>query len=109
MVLDGGMGTMIQKRNLQEDDFRGQEFQDHPRSLKGNNDLLSITKPEVIYDIHKVIVCLWLLVYYLITLFVCFSVRLFNHFDHFLSFYHETITLFMKKGSCQIHDPYRKV
>ncbi|XP_026988596.2 methionine synthase [Tachysurus fulvidraco] len=53
MVLDGGMGTMIQNRNLQEDDFRGQEFQDHPRSLKGNNDLLSITKPEVIYDIHK--------------------------------------------------------
>ncbi|KAK3529157.1 hypothetical protein QTP70_018111 [Hemibagrus guttatus] len=53
MVLDGGMGTMIQQRNLQEDDFRGQEFQDHPRSLKGNNDLLSITKPEVIYAIHK--------------------------------------------------------
>lgn len=54
MVLDGGMGTMIQQRNLQEDDFRGPEFQDHPRSLKGNNDLLSITKPDVIYDIHKV-------------------------------------------------------
>lgn len=54
MVLDGGMGTMIQQRNLQEDDFRGQEFKDHPRSLKGNNDLLSITKPEVIYAIHKV-------------------------------------------------------
>ncbi|KAF5909085.1 methionine synthase, partial [Clarias magur] len=53
MVLDGGMGTMIQQRNLQEDDFRGQEFKDHPRSLKGNNDLLSITKPEVIYAIHK--------------------------------------------------------
>lgn len=54
MVLDGGMGTMIQQRNLQEEDFRGQEFKDHSRSLKGNNDLLSITKPEVIYAIHKV-------------------------------------------------------
>lgn len=54
MVLDGGMGTMIQQRNLQEEDFRGEEFKDHPRSLKGNNDLLSITKPEVICAIHKV-------------------------------------------------------
>ncbi|KAF7705574.1 hypothetical protein HF521_020860 [Silurus meridionalis] len=53
MVLDGGMGTMIQQRNLQDDDFHGQEFKDHPQSLKGNNDLLSITKPEVIYSIHK--------------------------------------------------------
>ncbi|XP_053495830.1 methionine synthase isoform X1 [Ictalurus furcatus] len=53
MVLDGGMGTMIQQRNLEEDDFRGQEFKDHSRSLQGNNDLLSITKPEVIYTIHK--------------------------------------------------------
>ncbi|XP_017339421.1 methionine synthase isoform X1 [Ictalurus punctatus] len=53
MVLDGGMGTMIQQRNLVEDDFRGQEFKDHSRSLQGNNDLLSITKPEVIYTIHK--------------------------------------------------------
>ncbi|XP_062858822.1 methionine synthase [Trichomycterus rosablanca] len=53
MVLDGGMGTMIQQRNLQEDDFRGPEFKDHPRSLKGNNDLLSITMPEVIEAIHK--------------------------------------------------------
>lgn len=54
MVLDGGMGTMIQRENLQEDDFRGQEFKDHPQSLTGNNDLLSITKPEVVYKIHKV-------------------------------------------------------
>ncbi|XP_060796282.1 methionine synthase [Neoarius graeffei] len=53
MVLDGGMGTMIQRENLQEDDFRGQEFKDHPQSLTGNNDLLSITKPEVVYKIHK--------------------------------------------------------
>uniref|UniRef100_A0AAY4B620 Methionine synthase n=1 Tax=Denticeps clupeoides TaxID=299321 RepID=A0AAY4B620_9TELE len=53
MVLDGGMGTMIQQRNLEEKDFRGQEFKEHPKSLKGNNDLLSITQPEVIYSIHK--------------------------------------------------------
>ncbi|XP_055031711.2 methionine synthase [Misgurnus anguillicaudatus] len=53
LVLDGGMGTMIQQRNLQEEDFRGQEFKDHPNSLKGNNDILSITQPDVIYSIHK--------------------------------------------------------
>ncbi|XP_031417587.1 methionine synthase isoform X2 [Clupea harengus] len=53
MILDGGMGTMIQQRNLEEDDFRGQEFKDHLKSLKGNNDLLSITQPEIIYSIHK--------------------------------------------------------
>uniref|UniRef100_A0A9L0J9K6 Methionine synthase n=1 Tax=Equus asinus TaxID=9793 RepID=A0A9L0J9K6_EQUAS len=53
MVLDGGMGTMIQRHKLSEDDFRGQEFKDHARPLKGNNDILSITKPDVIYQIHK--------------------------------------------------------
>ncbi|XP_048026463.1 methionine synthase isoform X1 [Megalobrama amblycephala] len=53
LVLDGGMGTMIQQRNLEEEDFRGQEFKDHPKSLKGNNDILSITQPDVIYSIHK--------------------------------------------------------
>lgn len=53
MVLDGGMGTMIQQHRLSEDDFRGQEFKDHPRPLKGNNDILSITRPDVIYQIHK--------------------------------------------------------
>lgn len=54
MVLDGGMGTMIQRHALTEEDFRGQEFKDHSRPLKGNNDLLSITQPNIIYDIHKV-------------------------------------------------------
>uniref|UniRef100_A0A3Q3DK13 Methionine synthase n=1 Tax=Hippocampus comes TaxID=109280 RepID=A0A3Q3DK13_HIPCM len=53
MVLDGGMGTMIQQQELQEDDFRGDEFKEHSFPLKGNNDLLSITKPDVIYKIHK--------------------------------------------------------
>ena len=53
LVLDGAMGTMIQKHKLQEADFRGEQFSDHPRPLKGNNDLLSLTKPEVILNIHK--------------------------------------------------------
>ncbi|KAM7172061.1 methionine synthase isoform 1-T1 [Macrochelys suwanniensis] len=53
MVLDGGMGTMIQQHALSEEDFRGQEFKDHPKYLKGNNDLLSITQPDIIYKIHK--------------------------------------------------------
>ncbi|PNJ43433.1 MTR isoform 1 [Pongo abelii] len=53
MVLDGGMGTMIQREKLNEEHFRGQEFKDHARPLKGNNDILSITQPDVIYQIHK--------------------------------------------------------
>ncbi|XP_006146012.1 methionine synthase [Tupaia chinensis] len=53
MVLDGGMGTMIQRYRLEEDDFRGQEFRGHARPLKGNNDILSITRPDVIRQIHK--------------------------------------------------------
>ncbi len=53
LILDGAMGTMIQKHKLQEADFRGEQFRDNPRLLKGNNDLLSLTKPEVILNIHK--------------------------------------------------------
>ncbi|XP_023779617.1 methionine synthase-like [Cyanistes caeruleus] len=53
MVLDGGMGTMIQQHALTEEHFRGHEFKDHSRPLKGNNDLLSITQPDIICDIHK--------------------------------------------------------
>lgn len=53
MVLDGGMGTMIQRQKLEEPDFRGDEFREHLLPLKGNNDLLSITQPQVIYNIHK--------------------------------------------------------
>ena len=56
MVLDGGMGTMIQQHKLEEEDFRGEEFKEHPLSLRGNNDLLSLTQPEIIYTIHKVII-----------------------------------------------------
>ena len=53
LVLDGAMGTMIQKYKLQEADYRGDKFRDHPLPLKGNNDILSLTKPEVILEIHR--------------------------------------------------------
>ncbi|QCR23709.1 methionine synthase [Pontibacter sp. SGAir0037] len=52
LVLDGAMGTMIQRYQLQEQDFRGDRFKDHQGDLKGNNDLLSITRPDVIKQIH---------------------------------------------------------
>ncbi len=52
MVLDGGMGTMIQSYKLDEHDFRGSRFADWPCDLKGNNDLLVLSKPEVIREIH---------------------------------------------------------
>ena len=54
MIFDGGMGTMIQKEKLEEAQFRGPEFADHPKPLQGNNDLLSLTQPELIKRIHKV-------------------------------------------------------
>lgn len=53
LVLDGAMGTMIQRYNLSEADFRGERFKDIPGQLKGNNDLLCLTRPEVIEDIHR--------------------------------------------------------
>ncbi len=53
LVLDGAMGTMIQKQKLREEDYRGEKFKDHPKPQKGNNDLLSLTKPEIISNIHK--------------------------------------------------------
>jgi 5-methyltetrahydrofolate--homocysteine methyltransferase len=52
LILDGAMGTTIQARNLEERDFRGERFVDHPRELKGNNELLSLTRPDVIDEIH---------------------------------------------------------
>ena len=52
LILDGGMGTMIQSYRLEEADFRGERFADWPRDLKGNNDLLVLTQPEMIRDIH---------------------------------------------------------
>jgi len=53
LILDGAMGTMIQRHRVTEEDFRGARFADHPRPLKGDNDLLSLTRPEVIRDIHR--------------------------------------------------------
>ncbi|RUQ32941.1 MAG: methionine synthase [Candidatus Competibacteraceae bacterium] len=52
LILDGAMGTMIQSYSLQEDDYRGERFQDWPSDLKGNNDLLTLTQPSIIRDIH---------------------------------------------------------
>ena len=53
LVLDGAMGTMIQGYNLTEADFRGHRFQDHSKALKGNNELVSLTCPEVLAEIHR--------------------------------------------------------
>ncbi len=52
LMLDGAMGTMIQKHKLEESDFRGERFSDHASDLKGNNDLLTLTKPQLIENIH---------------------------------------------------------
>lgn len=52
-MLDGAMGTMIQRHNLSDEDFRGERFKNHPDDLKGNNDLLSLTQPEIIKNIHR--------------------------------------------------------
>lgn len=53
LILDGAMGTMIQRHDLSESDFRGERFKEHKHSLKGNNDLLSITRPDLIKEIHR--------------------------------------------------------
>src|ERR1041384_1488325 len=52
LVIDGAMGTMIQRYGLTEEDFRGERFKDHPSDIKGNNDLLNITRPDIIKAIH---------------------------------------------------------
>ena len=53
LFLDGAMGTMIQRHRLEEADYRGERFADWPSDLKGNNDLLSLTQPDIIRDIHS--------------------------------------------------------
>lgn len=53
LILDGAMGTMIQRYKLTEEDFRGERFKNHPKDLKGNNDILVFTRPDVIADIHR--------------------------------------------------------
>lgn len=52
LVLDGAMGTMIQRYELTEEDFRGERFKDHQSPLQGNNDLLALTRPEILREIH---------------------------------------------------------
>src|SRR4051812_40613189 len=53
LIIDGAMGTMIQRHKLEENDYRGERFKDWHKDLKGNNDLLSITQPQIIEGIHK--------------------------------------------------------
>jgi len=53
LVLDGAMGTMLQRYNFSEEDYRGDRFKDYPSSLKGNNDLLSLTQAEAIAEVHR--------------------------------------------------------
>lgn len=52
LILDGAMGTMLQRYRLEESDFRGTRFIQHPSSLKGNNDLLTLTRPDILREIH---------------------------------------------------------
>ena len=56
LVLDGAMGTMIQARAPSAADYHGERFKDHPSDLKGDNDLLTLTQPEMILDIHRAFV-----------------------------------------------------
>ena len=53
LVLDGAMGTMIQRHKLTEEDFRGERFKSHPKELRGNNDMLVLTRPDIILEIHN--------------------------------------------------------
>ena len=53
LIIDGAMGTMIQRHKLEEADFRGERFKNHKYPLKGNNDILSLTRPDIIKDIHR--------------------------------------------------------
>ena len=53
LIIDGAMGTMIQRYKLTEEDYRGERFKDWPSDIKGNNDLLSLTQPHIIKEIHK--------------------------------------------------------
>ena len=53
LIIDGAMGTMIQRHKLQEEDYRGERFKDWPSDLKGNNDLLCLTQPDIVKGIHR--------------------------------------------------------
>ena len=53
LIIDGAMGTMIQRHKLEEEDYRGERFADWASDLKGNNDLLVLTQPQIIKNIHR--------------------------------------------------------
>src|ERR1700709_1671661 len=53
LIIDGAMGTMIQQYNLEEEDYRGERFKDWHTDVKGNNDLLCLTQPHIIKEIHR--------------------------------------------------------
>jgi 5-methyltetrahydrofolate--homocysteine methyltransferase len=53
LIIDGAMGTMLQKHTLSEADFRGERFADHSKSLMGNNDLLVLTRPDIVREVHE--------------------------------------------------------
>src|SRR5471032_1394469 len=53
VIIDGAMGTMIQRYKLQEADYRGERFKDHPKDIKGNNEMLQLVKPEMLREIHS--------------------------------------------------------
>jgi 5-methyltetrahydrofolate--homocysteine methyltransferase len=53
LVLDGAWGTMLQNAQLQPEDYRGERFADHPRDVTGDPDLLNLTRPDVVLDIHR--------------------------------------------------------
>src|SRR5512145_266841 len=53
LLLDGGMGTMVQRYGLEEADFRGARYREHPKPLKGDNDVLVLTRPDVVREIHE--------------------------------------------------------
>jgi 5-methyltetrahydrofolate--homocysteine methyltransferase len=53
LILDGAWGAMIQRKGLTEDDYRGDKFADHPGQMKGNNDILCLTRPDIISELHE--------------------------------------------------------
>ncbi|NCW57449.1 MAG: 5-methyltetrahydrofolate--homocysteine methyltransferase, partial [Gammaproteobacteria bacterium] len=53
LLIDGAMGTMIQRHRLDEAGYRGERFRDYRRDVRGNNDLLTLTRPEIVADIHR--------------------------------------------------------
>ncbi|MEO1338776.1 MAG: homocysteine S-methyltransferase family protein, partial [Myxococcota bacterium] len=53
VILDGAMGTMLQREKFEEEDFRGERFRDHSSDLKGNNDILSLTQPDAVRRVHE--------------------------------------------------------